>query len=271
MDAIRNDVEPGSPRADTQRVPVTLIEADPESSDLAEHSNLLDIVEPSHKIESLVERKSIDPTSVEETINLIRQSGGNPEDPYELDTIQEIGMGPVTDDVTGKTVGQSSEGLGNCGQTNAPLSSAETSCVQVSDRDEAFAPEKSVATQSVETRSDQVDYIDSEGESYTVRMTRIAMPTSEIAPTWAPSEPFVKRAAHWRRRQRAKMLAALRRDVEWYIRTQGPATVAELSDVTRFRDLTDNPDDLRLAITSSKCLNIQASGIAPDSDTVVLA
>lgn len=114
----------------------------------------------------------------------------------------------------------------------------------------------------VELENPAVRDTPSEDESvFEVKMTPVRLSADAATPAWSPDEAHLGSCEAWRGRQRAKMIASIRRDIEWHIPTVGPTSIEELLRIERITDLTDQLEDLRQAIGLSKCLSIDSAGI----------
>ena len=99
-------------------------------------------------------------------------------------------------------------------------------------------------------------HIDSEGEEFRIIKPR-TLSTSQTL-TWAPREHQVRRADVWRNRQHRKMIASIRRYIEWNFADQ-PVSLESILESSEIRDLTDSMEDILEAVSKSTKLRINES------------
>jgi hypothetical protein len=84
----------------------------------------------------------------------------------------------------------------------------------------------------------------------------LATRDENLAAPWNPSESYVKRANFWRQRQRKKMLSAIRRHIEWTIKTEGSKCVDRALSLDRVTELTERQEDVMEAVRASKKIRL---------------
>ena len=89
--------------------------------------------------------------------------------------------------------------------------------------------------------------LDSDGEEFRIiRGSTVA----DASPVWEPHASVVRRAQIWRNRQHRKMIASVRRLIEWQIGEE-PTSIEHILETDSVRDLTDDPNDIREAVSKS--------------------
>ena len=59
-----------------------------------------------------------------------------------------------------------------------------------------------------------------------------------------------------RERQRDKSIAAMRRQIEWYVRDEGPLGIEDIANRTRIRDMSEEIEDVVEAIARSSKIRL---------------
>ena len=81
------------------------------------------------------------------------------------------------------------------------------------------------------------------------------------SPALKPSvQPAIKQdddlMISWKEKQRSKCISTLRRQIEWFVKSEGLLTVETVMGRSRIKDLTDNIDDVVEAVKRSDKLKL---------------
>jgi hypothetical protein len=86
----------------------------------------------------------------------------------------------------------------------------------------------------------------------------------------APDPEQVRKGSMWKDKQRKKSVAALRRQVEWFVKQEGVVEVQEILQRPRIKDLCESFEDLSGAVQQSRILQIVSNAETGQPQTISL-
>ena len=98
-------------------------------------------------------------------------------------------------------------------------------------------------------------YLNSSDDEEVIRRT-VPIATPPVSASGPLCEAWLAQANLWRKRQRSKSVAALRRQIEWFVKNEGSIGIEDVVNRSRIRDLTEDLDDVVEAITTSAVIRL---------------